>query len=253
MQSFDYIVGASVVSIGFAAYFTYFAEIPGTLSTIIVVGCALPLLLMLINFKGIKEAAGVNNLLVGLKVGALLLFIIIGAYYLFSRGDFSNYHPFFPTGIAGMLSGTSIIFFAFVGFNTVAVLAEEVKNPEKNVPKAIMLAFVICTVLYLGVSVVAVGLVNWKILGTSDAPLEVALRVATNNILLLKFISMSALFATASVVMSSIFGGSRALFAMARQHVIPGLVARVSKRGVSHLCCIREWACNRFSRSCFAW
>lgn len=131
-----------------------------------------------------------------------------------------------------MLSGTSIIFFAFVGFNTVAVLAEEVKNPEKNVPKAIMLAFVICTVLYLGVSVVAVGLVNWKILGTSDAPLEVALRVATNNILLLKFISMSALFATASVVMSSIFGGSRALFAMARQHVIPGLVARVSKRGV---------------------
>lgn len=234
-KSFDYIVGASAVSLGFAAYFAYFLGIPPAGSIIIIVAAALPLLLMLINLKGISEASGTNNLLVGLKVTALALFIIAGCFFLFSRWDFSNYHPFFPNGVAGTLSGASIIFFAFVGFNTITVLSEEVKNPEKNVPKAIMLAFAISTSLYIGVSVVAVGLVNWKLLGTSSAPLEVALKAATNNVYLLKFISVSALFATASVVMASILGGSRALFAMARQRVIPGFFARISNNGVPTL------------------
>ncbi len=234
-KSFDYIVGASAVSLGFAAYFAYFLGIPPAGSIIITAAAALPLLLMLINLKGISEASGTNNLLVGLKVTALALFIIAGGFFLFSRGDFSNYHPFFPNGVAGTLSGASIIFFAFVGFNTITVLSEEVKNPEKNVPKAIMLAFAISTLLYIGVSVVAVGLVNWKLLGTSSAPLEVALKAATNNVYLLKFISISALFATASVVMASILGGSRALFAMARQRVIPGFFARISNNGVPTL------------------
>lgn len=232
MQSFDYIVGASAVSIGFAAYFAYFIGISSAQGVIIAVGCLLPLFLMAVNLKGIEEASGTNNLLVGLKIIALTLFIITGGYYLLSHGDFSNYHPFFPNGLGGALSGASIIFFAFVGFNTVTVLAEEVKSPEKNVPKAIMIAFAICTMLYIFVSVVAVGLVSWTVLATSDAPLEDALKAATNNIFLLKFVSISALFATASVVMSSIMGGSRALFAMARQRVIPHLFSRISKNGI---------------------
>ncbi len=232
MQSFDYIVGASAVSIGFAAYFTYFLGISQSQGIIIVVGSLLPIVLMIVNFRGIKEASGTNNLLVILKILALAIFIIVGGTFLISHGDFSNYQPLFPMGVKGMLSGAAIIFFAFVGFNTVTVIAEEVKEPEKNVPRAIMIAFIICTLLYIGVSSVSVGLVNWKILGTSDAPLEEALKAATDNIFLLKFISISALFATASVVMSSILGGSRALFAMARQHVIPGMLAGISKNGV---------------------
>jgi len=74
--------------------------------------------------------------------------------------------------------------------------------------------------------------VDWKVIGTSDAPLELALRVATSNILLLKFVSISALFATASATMASILGGSRAVFSMARQSVLPALLARISKNGV---------------------
>ncbi|MFZ2410385.1 MAG: APC family permease, partial [Candidatus Methanoperedens sp.] len=232
MQSFDYIVGASAVSIGFAAYFTYFLGIPPAQGIIIFVGSILPIILMLVNFKGIKEASGTNNLLVGLKISALVIFIFVGGSFLVSHQDFSNYHPFFPMGVGGMFSGAAIIFFAFVGFNTITVIAEEVKEPEKTVPKAIMLAFSICTMLYIGVSLVSVGLMNWKTLETSDAPLEIALRAATDNIFILKFISISALFATASVVMASILGGSRALFAMARQRVIPGVLARISKNGV---------------------
>ncbi|MGZ3882493.1 MAG: APC family permease, partial [Flavisolibacter sp.] len=121
------------------------------------------------------------------------------------------------------------------GFNTITVIAEEVKNPEKNVPKAIILAFAISTVLYIGVSVVEVGLVNWKIIGTSSAPLELALKAATDNIFILKFISISALFATASATMAAILGGSRVLFSMARQRVIPGSLAAISKKGVPTL------------------
>ncbi|MGZ6539650.1 MAG: APC family permease, partial [Bacteroidia bacterium] len=129
----------------------------------------------------------------------------------------------------------ALIFFAFVGFNTITVIAEEVKDPEKNVPKAIILAFAISTVLYIGVSVVEVGLVNWKIIGTSSAPLELALKAATDNIFILKFVSISALFATASATMAAILGGSRVLFSMARQRVIPGSLAAISKKGVPTL------------------
>jgi len=229
-RTFDYIAGAGLISLGFAAYFSSFFEIPPGM--IIGVAVLLPLILMLINLKGISSASGITNILVVLKIVSLLVFIAIGGLFLFSHGNSSNYYPFFPNGIGGMLSGASIIFFAFVGFDTVGVLAEEVKNPSKNVPKAIILAFLISTILYIGVSVVAVGLLNWKFLGTASAPLEMALRVATDNVFLLKFISISALFATTSVVMTSILGGSRGLFAMARQGVIPGFLAGISNKGV---------------------
>jgi APA family basic amino acid/polyamine antiporter len=231
MQSFDYIVGASAISVGFAGYFVYFAGITPTAQITIMVAIAMPLILTLINLRGIREASGTNNLLVGIKVTALALFITVGLFFLLSHGNLSNYHPFYPRGISGILSGAALIFFAFIGFNTITVIAEEVKNPEKNVPRSLILAFLICTALYIGVSVVEVGLVNWKIMGTSDAPLELALQAATDNIFLLNFVSVSALFATASATMASILGGSRAVFSMARQRVIPGILARISKNG----------------------
>ncbi len=230
-KTFDYIVGASVVSMGFAAYFAYFVGIPQSLS-LLIIAPALPLALMIINLKGIKEASGTNNILVTLKVAALATFILVGGAFLLRNGDFSKYQPFFPNGITGMLSGAAIIFFAFIGFNTITVLSEEVKNPKKNVPRAILLSFAICTVLYIGVSVVAIGLLDWKTLGVSDAPLEDALKVATSNIFILKFISLSALFATSSVVMSSILGASRAMFSMSRVGVIPKFISGISKGGV---------------------
>ena len=236
MLSFDYIMGACVISVGFAGYFVYFVGIPITAqNAIIIISIVMPLLLTLINLRGMKEASGTNNLLVGLKVTALVLFIAVGLFFLLSHGNFSNYNPFFPRGVAGMLSGAALIFFAFVGFNTITVIAEEVKDPEKNVPKAIIMAFAISTVLYIGVSVVEVGLVNWKIIGTSSAPLELALKAATGNIFILKFISISALFATASATMAAILGGSRVLFSMARQRAIPDSLAAISKKGVPTL------------------
>ncbi len=233
MQSFDYIVGASAISVGFAGLFVYFAGISPTAENVtIIVAVAMPLVLTLINLRGIKEVSGANNILVLIKVTALALFIIVGLFFLFSHGNYSNYHPFFPTGFTGMLSGAALIFFAFIGFNTITMISEEVKYPEKNVPRSLILAFLICTILYIGVAVVEVGIVDWKVIGTSDAPLELVLRAATSNIFLLKFVSISALFATASATMTSILGGSRAIFSMARQRVIPGILAKISNNGV---------------------
>ena len=232
MKSFDYIVGASAVSVGFAAYLTYFVGIPSTTSTLIIIATLWPLFLMLLNVKGIKEASGTNNLLVVLKILALLIFIIVCAAALITRGNYSNYHPFFPQGFSGVMSGAAIIFFAFIGFNTIAVMAEEVKDPEKNVPKAILFAFAVCTLIYIGVSLVAVGVVNWQLLGSSSAPLEFALKTVTDNIFILQFVAISALFATTSVIMASIMGGSRALFAMARQGVLPKRLATISRQNV---------------------
>ncbi|MDD1708886.1 MAG: amino acid permease [Methanoregulaceae archaeon] len=232
MKSFDYIVGASAVSLGFAAYLTYFIGIPPVNATLVAIGTIWPLFLMLLNLRGMKEASGANNILVFLKVSALVLFIVIGGYYLLSTGDYSNYYPFFPEGIKGMLSGAAIIFFAFIGFNTVTMVAEEVNDPERNIHRAIILSFAICTLLYIGVAIVAVGLVNWEGLSMSKAPLEYALGIATSNPLFLKYVAVSALFATTSVILSSIIGASRALFAMARQGVIPGFLAKISIRGI---------------------
>ncbi|HOI72331.1 MAG TPA: APC family permease [Methanobacterium sp.] len=232
IKSFDYIIGASAVSIGFASYFTYFLHLPPIRSTIITIATVWPIILMLLNIKGMREASVANTGLVVLKVSALVVFIITGVYYMILHGNPSNYYPFFPNGLNGMLSGAAIIFFAFIGFNTITMVAEEVKHPQKNVPRAVLLSFAVCTLLYIGVSLVAVGLVNWQILGQSTAPLETALGVATNNIWILEFVAISALFATTSVILSSIIGGSRALFSMARQDVIPEVFSKISGNGI---------------------
>ncbi len=238
VQTADYVIGASAVSIGFAGYLIYFLHIPSTTAALIMIAFLLPLALGVINLRGMREAAGMNSIMVLLKIIALIIFVGIGAWFIGLHGTSGSYVPFFPNGISGMLHGAAIIFFAFVGFNTVTVIAEEVKDPVRNVPRALLIAFVVCAALYIGVSAVAIGLVDWSVLATSEAPLETALMVATKNPFVLAYVSIAALFATASVVMSSIFGGSRALFAMARQKLLPNSITRISGNGVPYIAVI---------------
>lgn len=140
MQSADYIIGASAVSIGFAGYLIYFLHVPQTTAALILIGCLLSLLLGAVNLKGMRDAAGINSVLVLLKIIALVLFVAVGGWYLVTRGT-GNYIPFFPNGMSGMVHGAAVIFFAFVGFNTVTVIAEEIKNPVRNVPRALLIAY----------------------------------------------------------------------------------------------------------------
>ena len=202
------------------------------MNLIILVGCLLPVVLAFLNLFGMREAAGANGILVLLKIIALLLFVIVGGSFILSNGPTGTYQPFFPFGMSGTMHSAAVIFFAFVGFNTVTVIAEEIKDPKKNVPRALIIAFLVSSGLYIAVSIVVIGLLDWTLLATSDAPLEAALTQATSNPLILGYVSIAALFATASVVISSILGGSRAIFAMSRQKILPEKLSVISKKGV---------------------
>ena len=105
MQSADYIIGASAVSIGFAGYLIYFLHVPQTAAALILIGCLLPLLLGAVNLKGMRDAAEINSVLVLLKIIALILFVAVGGWYLVTKSGAGNYFPLFPNGMSGMVHG----------------------------------------------------------------------------------------------------------------------------------------------------
>lgn len=226
---FDYIVGAAAVSIGFAGYFTeLFGLHDGTALILSAVG--LPIVLMILNLIGVKEATHVTMVMVFIKIFALVLLIMFAGYFLSTHYGFVKFHPFFPNGITGMLNGSAIIFFAFLGFNTVSMMSEETKNPQRTIPRALLLAFVVSFVLYIGIAVVEVGVLDWKILGNNPSPLAELAAAISNNKIFLDIISFSAIVATGSVVLSSIIGGTRASYVMGRDKVLPSKLDVISKR-----------------------
>jgi len=210
-------VGAAV-SLGFAHYFvTLFPAVP--VKGIAVIIC---LIFIIINYIGLKESTLLNNTLVTLKVLILLFFVAFGL------GFFSGSHvtPFAPTGISGILSGAALIFFAYTGFARVTIMAEEVQEPEKTIPRSIYLALAISTILYILVSVIAVGLVGAPGLSQSGSPLADAIGVSGSPAAVL-LISSGAMIATASVLLTTIMGISRIMFAMSRKGDLPAFLNRI--------------------------
>ena len=210
-------VGAAV-SLGFAHYFvTLFPAIP--VKGIAVIIC---LIFIIINYIGLKESTLLNNLLVTLKVLILLFFIAFGLGFF----NGSNMIPFAPAGISGILSGAALIFFAYTGFARVTIMAEEVKDPVKTIPRSIFLALAISTVLYILVSVIAVGLAGASGLSQSGSPLAAAIGITGSTPAVL-LISVGAMIATASVLLTTIMGISRIMFAMARTGDLPAFLKRI--------------------------
>ncbi|MBI3406247.1 MAG: amino acid permease, partial [Acidobacteria bacterium] len=127
------------------------------------------LIVMLLTFvlvRGIRESAETNNIMVLLKIIAILVFIIFAAQYVNPK----NWHPFVPNGWPGVLTGGSIIFFTYIGFDSVSTAAEEAKNPQRDIPIGIIATLVVCTVLYIAVVVILTGLVPWQKLTGDAAP-----------------------------------------------------------------------------------
>jgi APA family basic amino acid/polyamine antiporter len=213
-------VGAAV-SLGFAHYFaTLFPALP--VKGIAVFIC---LIFIIINYIGLKESTILNNLLVTLKVLILLFFIAFGLGF-FST---ANLTPLAPAGISGILSGAALIFFAYTGFARVTIMAEEVKDPRVTIPRSIYLALAISTVLYIFVSIIAVGLVGAPALSESGSPLTDAIRVTGSSPAVL-LISTGAMIATASVLLTTIMGISRIVFAMSRKGDLPAFLNRLHPR-----------------------
>jgi basic amino acid/polyamine antiporter, APA family len=213
-------VGAAV-SLGFAHYFVaLFPSVPvkGIASVI----C---LIFIIINYIGLKESTIINNTLVSLKVLILLFFVAFGLGFF----NVSNMTPFAPAGISGILSGAALIFFAYTGFARVTIMAEEVKDPEKNIPRSIYLALTISTVLYVLVSMIAVGLIGTPSLSQSGSPLTAAIGITGSPAAVL-LISAGAMIATASVLLTTIMGISRIMFAMSRTGDLPAFLKRIHPR-----------------------
>jgi len=201
----------AAVSLGFAYYLT--ALFPSLNANW--VAAALCIVFTTLNFLGIRQSALLNNFLVIAKLLILTFFIIFGLAYI----NPPNFTPFAPFEIS-VFYGACYIFFAYGGFARVAVIAEEVKDAKRNVPRAILLSLVISTIVYVLVGIVAVGMVGATKLSGSNSPLKEAVSI-TGSAAAIYAISTGGLLATASVLLTSILGVSRMAYAMARRKDLP--------------------------------
>jgi APA family basic amino acid/polyamine antiporter len=173
---------------------------------------------------GVRESARVNNVLVVLKLVVLAIFVIVGAQHI----DTANYRPFAPNGFQGIWHGAAIVFFAYIGFDAISTAAEEVKNPQRNMPLGILLGLGICTVIYIIVGAVATGLVPYRELLANDP-----LAAAFNKAGLVRWswvIAFGAVVSTTAVLLVFQYGQPRIFMAMARDGLMPRWAARIHPR-----------------------
>ena len=183
------------------------------------------MLLTVVLVRGIKESANTNNVMVLLKILAILIFVGVAASYVHP----ANWHPFSPNGWPGVLTGGSIIFFTYIGFDSVSTAAEECKNPQRDLPIGIVLTLVICTVLYIAVVVVLTGIVPWQTLIDDAAPVVNTMkRLHFGNVRLAVLIG--ALMGMISSLLVFQLGQARVWFAMSRDGLLPAIFGRVHPR-----------------------
>ncbi len=208
------------VSLGFAHYLA--ALFPSL--SVKLVAAMLCIAFTALNFFGIRQSAILNNFLVAAKLCILAFFFIFGLGYM----NLANFTPLAPSEI-GVFYGAYYIFFAYGGFARVAVVAEEVKDAERNVPRAILLSLGISTIFYILVGFVAIGLVGAFKLSNSNSPLTTAIS-ATGSVAAVYVISAGGLLATASVLLTSILGVSRVAYAMARRRDLPLILSKLHSK-----------------------
>jgi len=167
----------------------------------------------------------INDALVVAKIAILLFFIVFGLSFV----QLSNFEPFMPRGVIGTFEGAALIFFAYGGYARVTTVSEEVRDPSRTIPRAIILAITLSTILYVLIGVVSVGLVGSGRLEAARSPLADAISVTGSSGAVL-LVSLGAMIATASVLLMTILGVSRMTFAMARNGQFPAFLRQINKR-----------------------
>ncbi len=179
--------------------------------------------------RGVKQSASVNTLLVLVKIAVLVVFVGVGISYV----QRDNLTPFIPPndgtfghfGVSGILRGAGVMFFAYIGFDSVSTAAQEARNPQRDMPVGMLLSLGICTVLYIAVALVLTGIVPYAKLNVSD-PLAVGID-ATGARWLSPFIKVSALFGLFSTMLVQLLGQTRIFFTMSRDGLLPEVFGRV--------------------------
>lgn len=214
---FSNIVGGATVAVGFGHYLSFFfPQLPTGVGIVIVAVTT-----VLIHLMGAKESSRFNNVLVGIKIAVLLFFS--AAAFLHFQG--ANFRPFMPFGLSGVWAGAATIFFAYAGFARVAIVADEIDDPRRNVPRATLISIFISTVIYLIVAVAAVGVAGSKLLAGSGSPLADALGSIGMGFGA-RLVALGGLAATGTVALASVLGISRLAQVMARDGELPRFVGR---------------------------
>ena len=217
------IITAATVALGFGGYMEELTNVPFLISALVILG-----VLSLVNFIGIKESTWANTVFAIITVSGLGIIIIIG--FIFPvEGEIDYFEN--PLGIQGIVLAFILVFFAFIGFEDIANVAEEVKRPQKTIPKGIILSVIITTVIYILVSLASIRIVGWEQLSESAAPLAFVAeqKLGENGHFIL---SVIALFATASTILITLVAGARIFYGMAKDGSLParlGLIHHKTK------------------------
>ncbi len=192
--------------------FHFVADIPAMLIIIVITALV---------YRGMKESRNAGNLMVVVKLCVILLVIAVGAFYV----DTTHWSPFAPNGVSGVLKGVSAVFFAYIGFDAISTTAEECKNPQRDLPRGMMWAIIICTILYIVIALVLTGMVSYNELNVGD-PLAFVFEKLDLK-WMSGIIAVSAVIAMASVLLVFQMGQPRIWMSMSRDGLLPQKFSRV--------------------------
>jgi basic amino acid/polyamine antiporter, APA family len=235
----EYAVSNMSVAVGFSAYlqdlsdnllgfhlpasiaYPMFPATGGQAGVFNVPALVITMLVTWVLVRGVKESANANTTMVIIKIAAILTFCFGAARAVNTH----NFHPYAPNGFSGILTGASIVFFTYIGFDSISTAAEECRRPQRDLPFGIIATLIICTILYGGVAVVLTGIVNWKSLDP-DSPVAVALKTLGYNRLRV-IVTAGALMGMISSLLVYQYGQARIWFAMSRDKLLPKLFSKV--------------------------
>lgn len=239
----EYVVSNVVVAIGFAAYtkaqlVSFGLNLPDKWSTPVwetghwtgsyfnVPAFLVIFILTVLLVRGIRESAKANNIMVAVKIGAILIFLVVGGALVRS----SNWKPFAPSGFGGIVTGGAIVFFTYIGFDSVSTAAEEARNPQRDLPFGIIASLIVCTLLYVGVSVVLLGMMKYTTFVSGEAaqaPVAYALKALGASRWAQSIIVIGALTGMISSLLVFQYGQARIWYAMSRDGLFPRLFSKV--------------------------
>lgn len=179
------------------------------------------ILITALVYKGMKESRNASNLMVVVKLAIILLVIAVGVFYV----DTENWNPFAPNGVSGILKGVSAVFFAYIGFDAISTTAEECKDPQRDLPRGMMWAIIICTVLYIIIALVLTGMVHYSELNVGDPLAYVFEKLDLKW--MSGIIAVSAVVAMASVLLVFQMGQPRIWMSMSRDGLLPKRFAKI--------------------------
>ncbi|MFT7840145.1 amino acid permease [Saccharothrix sp. BKS2] len=232
----EYGVSVAAVAVGWSGYLDAFLDatlgvrLPAALTGGVVdlPAAVVVLLATVVLLGGVRQSGAVTTVTTALKVAVLVFFVVVAVFGF--RAE--NLAPFAPAGIAGITGAASLVFFSFIGFDAASTAGEEARNPQRDLPRAIVVSLALVTVVYVLVALTAVGAVGVDVLAGSDASLAAVLQQVTGSGWPATVLAAGAVVAIASVVLTVLYGQTRVLVAMSRDGLVPPLFARVGARRV---------------------